>query len=93
MMQQDTPQDFVIATGQNNSLEEFIKCAFLQLELDWRDHVEQDQQYMRPTDISSNKGDPGKARNVLNWVPKYFMEDVVRMMLEGVSKNADETLS
>jgi len=86
MMQQETPQDFVIATGQNNSLEEFINCAFLLFDLDWRDHVEQDQQYIRPTDISSNKGDPGKARDILKWVPEYHMEDVVRMMADSAIK-------
>ena len=93
MMQRDIPEDFVIATGKNNSLEEFIKCAFLQFDLDWRDHVEQDQQYMRPTDISSNKGDPEKAKRVLNWVPRYCMEDVVRMMIEEDCKNANEKFS
>ncbi|MFC1701442.1 GDP-mannose 4,6-dehydratase [Pseudomonadota bacterium] len=88
MMQQETPQDFVIATGQNNSLEEFINCAFLQFDLDWRDHVQQDQQYMRPTDISSNKGDPSKARDNLKWVPEYHMTDVVNMMVKSATNDS-----
>lgn len=83
MMQLDEPQDLVIATGQNHSLKEFIDCAFTQLGMDWREHVIQDEQFVRPTDISSNRGNPSKAEVILGWKPQYYMEDVVKKMLEA----------
>jgi GDPmannose 4,6-dehydratase len=82
MLQQDKPDDFVIATGETNSLEEFIAEAFNCVGLNWRDHVIADPSLYRPTEISIGKGNPEKAARVLGWKAKYKMRDVVRMMVE-----------
>lgn len=81
MMQQETAGDFVIATGESNSLEMFVKQAFDCAGLDWKEHVVIDQALMRPTDISANVGNPGKAITKLGWAPKYSMHDVVEAMM------------
>lgn len=82
MMQQDTPDDFVIATGETHSLEEFVAEAFNCVGLDWHDHVITDPSLYRPTEISIGKGSPAKAEKVLGWKARYRMRDVVRMMME-----------
>jgi len=92
MLQQDKVDDFVIATGETNSLEEFVSEAFASVGLNWREHVIADPSLYRPTEISIGKGNPGKAARVLGWKAKYKMRDVVRMMVEyeqRVSVNAD----
>jgi GDPmannose 4,6-dehydratase len=81
MLQQDLPEDFVIATGQTNSLEAFVETAFGEVSLDWRKHVEQSKEFMRPTDLPGSLGDAAKARQKLDWEAKYKMRDVVRMMM------------
>ncbi|MEO9656079.1 GDP-mannose 4,6-dehydratase [Marinomonas sp.] len=81
MLQQDTPEDFVIATGETNPLEFFVAETFNQLGLAWKDHVTQNQEFIRPTDLLVSVGDAGKARDKLNWIAKSKMKDVVRMML------------
>lgn len=87
MLQQDTPEDFVIATGQNHSLEEFVAEVFQQFGLDWREHVIQNERFFRPTDIAENRGNPAKAGEMLGWRPRYFMKDVIRFMTEAVQKH------
>jgi GDPmannose 4,6-dehydratase len=82
MLQQDIPDDFVIATGETHSLEEFVAEAFHSLGLNWRDHVLTDPSLYRPTEITVGKGDPSKAWKILGWRAKYKMRDVVRMMVE-----------
>lgn len=82
MMQQDTPDDFVIATGETHSLEEFVAEAFNCVGLDWHNHVITDPSLYRPTEISIGKGSPAKAERVLGWKARYRMRDVVRMMME-----------
>ena len=77
-----TNRDFVIATGQTHSLEEFVEEAFNQLGLNWRNHVEINNTLMRPTDIAISKADPSKAMQKLNWKAKYKMREVVQMMIE-----------
>jgi GDPmannose 4,6-dehydratase len=84
MLQQEKPEDFVIATGRNNSLEEFVAAAFDFFDLDWRDYVVENSQFFRPTDIAANRGDPFKAKQLLNWQPRLFMEDVVGLMSEAL---------
>jgi GDPmannose 4,6-dehydratase len=83
ILQIGTAGDFVIATGESHSLQEFVAAAFEELGLDWRAHVEHDTALMRPSDIARSKGDPSKAINVLGWKPSYGMRDVVRMMLRA----------
>ena len=82
MLQQETPEDFVIATGETNSLRSFISVAFAALDLDWEDHVESDLNLFRPSDITTVQSRPSKAEEKLGWVAKYKMRDVVRMMVE-----------
>ena len=86
MLQQDKPDDFVIASGETNSLEEFVSEAFSSVDLNWHDHVIADPSLYRPTEISIGKGNPEKAARVLGWKAKYKMRDVVRMMVEYEQK-------
>lgn len=86
MLQQDQPDDFVIATGQTHTLEEFAACVFSSLGLDWREHVVTKPSLFRPTDISVSRGNPAKARERLGWLAQYRMADVVKMMVAGQQK-------
>jgi GDPmannose 4,6-dehydratase len=82
MLQQALPDDFVIATGENHSLEEFVAAAFNQVGLDWRDHVVIDSSLFRPTEIAISRGNPGKARGTFGWQARYKMPEVVAMMVQ-----------
>lgn len=81
MLQQEQPDDYVIATGESYSLEEFVAEAFACVELDWQKYVVTDASLLRPTDIAVGQGNPRKAREKLGWEAKYKMPDVVQMML------------
>lgn len=83
MLEHDKPEDFVIATGESHSLEDFVAAAFAALGLNWRDHVEVDNSLFRPTDLSRSAGDPGKAKRLLNWQAKTKMHAVIAAMIEG----------
>lgn len=83
MLQQDKPEDFVVATGKTHSLEEFAAAAFDQLNLDWRNHVEVDATLLRPADIDAGRADPSKAAQTLGWQAQHTMPDVVRMMVQA----------
>ena len=83
MLQQDLPDDYVIATGKSYSLEEFVIEAFSCLGLNWQDHVMTDNSLLRPTDLAVSKGNPNKAKEKLGWQAKFKMPDVVRMMAEA----------
>jgi len=82
MLQKKSSEDFVIATGQTHSLEEFVEEVFTQLGLNWQNHVEINNALMRPTDIAISKADPSKAMQKLDWKAKYKMREVVQMMIE-----------
>jgi GDPmannose 4,6-dehydratase len=82
MLQHDTPEDYVIATGETNTLEEFVAEVFRHLGLDWRDHAISDQSLLRPSEIMVSRGNPEKARRELGWTARYRMRDVVGMMVE-----------
>ena len=82
MLQHDKPEDFVIATGETNSLEDFVDVAFSKLGLDYREYVEQNEEFMRPKDLSINRADPSKAKKLLNWQAKHKMHDVIEFMME-----------
>jgi GDPmannose 4,6-dehydratase len=83
MLQQDQPDDYVIATGQSYSLEEFVAEAFNYVGLNWHDYVVTDKSLYRPTDLAVSRGNPAKAIEKLGWQAKYKMPDVVRMMVEA----------
>lgn len=81
MLQQDKPDDFVIATGETNSLQDFAATAFASVGLNWQNHVESDSSLFRPTDLAESKGNPQKALEVLGWEAQYKMRDVVKKMM------------
>ncbi len=83
MLQQDEPEDYVIATGASFALSEFVQTAFVCAGLDWREHLVTDASLYRPTEIAVGKGNPAKAKAKLGWEAKYQMPDVVRMMVEA----------
>jgi GDPmannose 4,6-dehydratase len=82
MLQQEKPDDYVIATGESHSLEDFVTAAFAQVGLDWREHVSIDPGLFRPTEIAVSRGNPEKSRRVLGWQARHRMADVVRMMCQ-----------
>jgi GDPmannose 4,6-dehydratase len=81
MLQNDKPEDFVIATGESNSLEDFVTTAFSEVGLDWRQYVVQDPKLFRPSEIRYNCGNAAKAHSVLDWKASMKMRDVVREMV------------
>ena len=81
MLQLDTPGDYVIATGETNTLEGFVAETFLQLGLGWQEHVSSDPALMRPSEIMVSRGNPGKAADELEWRADNRMRDVVRIMI------------
>ncbi len=83
MLQQDEPDDYVVATGETHTVREFLECAFEHVGLPWKKHVEIDPRYFRPTEVDILKGDPSKARRVLGWEPKVTFHDLVRIMVEA----------
>ena len=83
MLQQTQPKDYVIATGETNTLEDFVVEVFTQLGLDWQGHVTTDPSLIRPSEIMISRGKPLKAEKELGWKAQYRMRDVIRMMLEA----------
>ncbi|MFM5903248.1 MAG: GDP-mannose 4,6-dehydratase [Dolichospermum sp.] len=83
MLQQDQADDYVIATGNSSSLEDFVIAAFTTLNLSWQDHVVIDQSLFRPTELAIGKGKPEKAKIQLGWEAKSKMLDVVKMMIQA----------
>ena len=83
MLQQEQPDDYVIATGESHKLAEFIEIAFRLVGLDWRDYVISDNELRRPTDIAVSRGSPKKAREKLGWEAKHKIADIVRMMIDA----------
>ncbi len=81
MLQQDQPDDYVIATGEEHTLEEFTSFAFGCMGIDWRDYVENGPELYRPTEIRTSRGNPEKALTQLGWQARYKMCDIVKMML------------
>lgn len=83
MLQQQQPDDYVIATGESTSLEDFVSAAFASVNLDWHEHLVIDNSLLRPTDLEVGRGNPAKAKNQLRWQAKYKMKDVVQMMVKA----------
>ena len=83
MLQQDQPDDYVIATGERHSVREFCEKAFGLLDLDWEAHVRIDPRYLRPTEVDVLQGDASKARRVLGWEPTVTFDRLVEMMVEA----------
>jgi len=82
MLQQEKPDDFVIGTGETHSIKEFLEEAFGYLDMDWRDYVEIDSRYFRPTEVEYLKADYSKAKKELGWVPQITFKDLVKIMVD-----------
>lgn len=89
MLQQNQPDDFVIATGESYSLEAFVREVFSYVALDWREHVVVDHSLLRPTDLAAGRGNPTKAGEHLGWQARYRMKDVARMMMDAKLSNKE----
>jgi len=83
MLQQDKPDDFVIATGESHSVRDVLDVAFGTLELDWKQYVELDPRYLRPTEVDHLHGDASKAREKLGWRPKVTFRELVTTMVKA----------
>ena len=83
MLQQDLPDDYVIATGETHSVREFLEEAFSRVNLDWRDYVEIDPNYFRPAEVDLLVGDASKARDKFGWVPRTTFKDLVALMVDA----------
>ncbi len=90
MLQQDIPDDYVIATGETHSVREFVELAFAFHDLDWREHVELDPRYLRPAEVDLLCGDASKARRVLQWEPRVRFTELVEMMCRNDLRLAQE---
>lgn len=82
MLQQEVPDDYVIATGVSHSVRELVEAAFGEVGLDWKKHVELDARYLRPTEVNALQGDAAKARDRLGWSPRVGFKELVRMMVQ-----------
>jgi GDPmannose 4,6-dehydratase len=83
MLQQDTPDDYVVATGETHSVREFCELAFGHVGLDYRDHVVQDERFMRPAEVDLLIGNPDKARRQLGWKPRTPFPKLVQTMVDS----------
>jgi GDPmannose 4,6-dehydratase len=77
------PEDFVVATGETNSLEDFVAATFACFKLDWREHVVRNDAFLRPTDIAHSSGDPAKVERLLGWKASKKMRDVIHLLVEA----------
>ena len=83
MLQQDEPDDYVVATGETHSVRRFCEIAFGHVGLDWEDHVTIDEQFMRPAEVDLLIGDASKAKTMLGWEPRTSFEELVTMMVDA----------
>lgn len=89
MLQQDKPDDYVIATGVKHSVRQLAELAFGHAGLDWQEHVEVDPAFFRPAEINTLRGDAAKGHRVLGWQPKIGFEEMVRMMVDADLERAE----
>ncbi len=87
ILQQENPDDFVIGTGESHSVEEFVEKAFEYAGLDWHKYVKIDPRYFRPKEVDNLIADAGKAKRLLNWIPKIKFEQLVKIMVDADLKN------
>ena len=90
MLQQDKPDDYVVATGETHTIKEFLEEAFGYVGLDWNNYVGIDPRYFRPLEVDSLRGDASKAKHDLNWEPKVKFKELVRIMVDEDLKNLKE---
>lgn len=92
MLQQEVPEDYVIATGETHTIQEFVEETFSCLELDWKKHVKQDARFMRPAEVDLLVGDSSKAKKILNWQSRIKFQELVRMMVDCDIKKIQENI-
>jgi len=83
ILQQKTPGDYVIATGETHTVREFVKLAFEEVGLDYKDYVVIDKRFLRPSEVDLLLGDPTKAKKLLKWKPKYTFKELVKIMVNA----------
>jgi len=93
MLQLDSPDDFVVATGETHSVREFLESAFDHVGLDWQKFVEIDPRYFRPTEVRFLQGDARKAERVLGWRPQVKFHHLVKLMVDADIKLLEDQLS
>lgn len=92
ILQNEKPEDFVIATGKQHSVEELVELAFSSVGLNWRDYVIADKSLLRPLDVPALRGDPRKAEEILGWRPRISFPDLVKLMVHGDLKRWQDCL-
>lgn len=92
MLQQNKPEDYVIATGQTHSVRQFVKLAFGHVGLNWRDYVATDETFYRPAEVNLLIGDYSKAKRKLKWKPKVNFEELVKMMVDADMERLDKKI-
>ncbi len=93
ILQQDSPEDYVIATNQTHTVREFCQVAFEQLDLDWNEYVKYDKRYERPSEVDLLIGNPEKAKVNLGWEPKVLFKDLVKIMVDEDLRLAKKELA
>ena len=83
MLQHDTPDDWVIATGETYTVRQFLEATFKKLDLNWEEYVQTSDKYLRPNEVEHLLGDPTKAKEELGWEPKTSFDSLVEMMIES----------
>ncbi|MHB1767135.1 MAG: GDP-mannose 4,6-dehydratase, partial [Phycisphaerae bacterium] len=90
MLQQETPDDYVISTGETRSVREWVELCFKQVGLDWKQYVKMDERYLRPAEVDLLLGDSTKAREKLGWKPKVNLEMLAKMMMDHDMRLAEQ---
>jgi GDPmannose 4,6-dehydratase len=89
ILQQQKPDDYVIATGESHSIEDFVKATFTQLGLNWKNYVKSDPSLFRPTDIDHSCGNPAKARKNLGWEAKHRFKEIIALLVDAELKRQE----
>jgi GDPmannose 4,6-dehydratase len=93
MLQQEKPDDYVIATGESHSVRELCEVAFGELDLDWKKYVEIDPRYFRPTEVDHLHGNAEKARQAFGWKPKVTFRQLIQMMVRADEEDVRSSLA
>jgi GDPmannose 4,6-dehydratase len=93
MLQQDKPDDYVVATGESHSIRDLLDVAFETLGLDWHKFVEIDPRYLRPTEVDHLQGNPAKVQRLLNWEPKVKFKELIEMMVRADEEDVRSALA
>jgi GDPmannose 4,6-dehydratase len=92
MLQQEKPDDYVVATGETHSVQDFLERVFELLKLDWHKYIQADPRYLRPAEVDLLQGDASKARRLLGWKPRVDFEHLIQMMVEADLELAEREL-